>query len=154
AVDLPFWKSRFVNTFQYNAMRQDDAFVNTGTNGTIMPPVTLGSVPVGSLDGKVDTFLWNGVYTGRPTKDLQLTIRGRHYDIDNRTPSLHIDNWIWGDSGCAGGRPLSHRTFTPNAQRNSLAIFYTKDNVNGETTLRPAGKSGGGGLGGGVYRGG
>ena len=38
AVDLPFWKSRFVNTFQYNAMRQDDAFVNTGTNGTIMPP--------------------------------------------------------------------------------------------------------------------
>src|SRR5215813_10705199 len=35
AVDLPFWKSRFVNTFQYNAMRQDDAFVNTGTNGTI-----------------------------------------------------------------------------------------------------------------------
>ena len=77
AVDLPFWKSRFVNTFQYNAMRQDDAFVNTGTNGVVMPPVMLGSVPVGSLNGKVDTFLWNGVYTGRPTHDLQLTIRGR-----------------------------------------------------------------------------
>jgi len=151
AVDLPFWKSRFVNTFQYNAMRQDDPFVNTGTNGTIMPPVTLAGVPVGSLDGKVDTFLWNGVYTGRPTKDLQLTIRGRHYDIDNRTPSLHIDNWIWGDSGCAGGTLLANGTCTPNAQRNSLPISYTKDNVSGEATWRPAGTSGWAGLGGGVY---
>ena len=151
AVDLPFWKSRFVNTFQYNAMRQDDAFVNTGTNGTIMPPVTLGSVPVGSLNGKVDTFLWNGVYTGRPTKDLQLTIRGRHYDIDNRTPSLHIDNWIWGDSGCAGGTLLVTGMCAPNAARNSLPISYTKDNASGEATWRPAGASGWAGFGGGAY---
>lgn len=138
AVDLPFWKSRFVNTFQYNAMRQDDAFVNTGTNGVVMPPVTLGGVPVGSLDGKVDTFLWNGVYTGRPTKDLQLTIRGRHYDIDNRTPSLHIDNWVFGDSGCAQG-PLSVTGICPpNSARNSLPISYTKDNASGEATWRAA----------------
>ncbi len=138
AVDLPFWKSRFVNTFQYNALRQDDPFVNTGTNGTVMPPVTLAGVPVGSLDGKVDTFLWNGVYTGRPTKDLQLTIRGRHYDIDNRTPSLHIDNWIWGDSGCAGGTLLVTGMCAPNAARNSLPISYTKDNASGEATWRAA----------------
>jgi MtrB/PioB family decaheme-associated outer membrane protein len=138
AVDLPFWKSRFVNTFQYNMMRQDDPFVNTGTNGTIMPPVTLAGVPVGSLDGKVDTLLWNGVYTGRPTNDLQLTLRGRHYDIDNRTPSLHIDNWIWGDSGCAGGTLLVTGVCAPNAQRNSLPISYTKDNVSGEATWRAA----------------
>ncbi len=153
AVDLPFWTSRFVNTFQYNAMRQDDAFVNTGTNGLVMPPVTLGGVPVGSLDGKVDTFLWNGVYTGRPTKDLQLTIRGRHYDIDNRTPSLHIDNWIWGDSGCAGGTPSITGVCAPNAAsaRNSLPISYTKDNASGEATWRPHGASGWAGVGGGVY---
>src|SRR6266567_5338098 len=138
AVDLPFWKSRFVNTFQYNAMRQDDPFVNTGTNGTIMPPVTLAGVPVGSLDGKVDTFLWNGVYTGRPIQDLQLTIRRRHSDIDNRTPSLHIDNWIWGDSGCAGGTLLANGMCAPNAQRNSLPISYTKDNASGEATWRAA----------------
>jgi MtrB/PioB family decaheme-associated outer membrane protein len=138
AVDLPFWTSRFVNTFQYNAMRQDDAFVNTGTNGLVMPPVTLAGVPVGSLDGKVDTFLWNGVYTGRPTKDLQLTIRGRHYDIDNRTPSLHIDNWVFGDSGCALGSPSITGICAPTSARNSLPISYTKDNANAEATWRAA----------------
>jgi MtrB/PioB family decaheme-associated outer membrane protein len=138
AVDLPFWKSRFVNTFQYNAMRQDDPFVNTGTNGLTMPPVTLGGVPVGSLDGKVDTFLWNGVYTGRPIKDLQLTIRGRHYDIDNRTPTLHIDNWVFGDSGCASGAPSVTGICPPTSARNSLPISYTKDNASGEATWRAA----------------
>jgi MtrB/PioB family decaheme-associated outer membrane protein len=138
AVDLPFWNSRFVNTFQYNAMRQDDAFVNTGTNGVVMPPVTLAGVPVGSLDGKVDTFLWNGVYTGRPTKDLQLTIRGRHYDIENRTLSLHIDNWIWADSGCAGGQLSATGICPPTNARNALPISYTKDNASGEATWRAA----------------
>jgi MtrB/PioB family decaheme-associated outer membrane protein len=138
AFDLPFWKSRFVNTFQYNAMRQDDPFVNTGTNGVVMPPVTLAGVPVGSLDGKVDTFLWNGVYTGRPTKDLQLTIRGRHYDIDNRTPSLHIDNWVFGDSGCAAGQLSVTGICPPTNARNSLPISYTKDNASGEATWRAA----------------
>ena len=33
-----------------------------------MPPVTLLSTPVASLDGKVDTFLWNNVYTAQVTK--------------------------------------------------------------------------------------
>src|SRR6266542_4362237 len=148
AVDLPFWTSRFVNTFQYNAMRQDDAFVNTGTNGLVMPPVTLGGVPVGSLDGKVDTFLWNGVYTGRPTKDLQLTIRGRHYDIDNRTPTLQINNWIWADSGCAGGQLSVTGICPPTNARNALPISYTKDNASGEATWRAARWAS---VGGGVY---
>jgi MtrB/PioB family decaheme-associated outer membrane protein len=138
AVDLPVWKSRYVNTLQYNAMRQDDPFVNTGTNGVVMPPVTLAGVPVGSLDGKVDTFLWNGVYTGQPTKDLKLTIRGRHYDIDNRTPSLHIDNWIWGDSGCSAGQLSPTGICPPANARNSLPISYTKDNASGEATWRAA----------------
>ena len=108
AVDLPFWKSRYVSTVQYNAMRQDDPFINTGTNGLVAPPVTtLGGIPVGNLSGKVDTFLWNNLYTAQITKDLKLTMRGRHYDVDNQTPSLHIENWIFGDSGCASGRRAS-----------------------------------------------
>lgn len=148
AIELPFWKSRYVSTFQYNALRQDEAFVNTGTNGTVMPPVTLGGVPVDSLHGKVDTYLWNGVYTGRPTKDIHLTLRGRHYDMDNRTPTLHIDNWIFGDSGCAGGTLLLTGACAPNSPRNSLPISYTKDNASGEATWRAARWAN---IGGGVY---
>jgi len=140
AIDLPFWKSRYVSTVQFNEMRQNDPFVDTGTNGLVMPPVTtLAGVPVNSLNGKVDTFLWNNVYTAQLTNDLKLTMRGRHYDIDNNTPMLHIDNWIWGDSGCASGQ-LSITGIcpaTPASARNSLPISYTKDNASAELGWRP-----------------
>jgi MtrB/PioB family decaheme-associated outer membrane protein len=136
AIDLPFWKSRIVSTVQFNEMRQNEPFVNTGTNGLVMPPVTFLGVPVGSLDGKVDTFLWNGIYTAQVTKDVKLTLRGRHYDIDNRTPSLHIDNWIWGDSGCASGQLSITGICPPVNARNSLPISYTKDNASAEMTWR------------------
>jgi MtrB/PioB family decaheme-associated outer membrane protein len=137
AVDLPFWRSRVVNTVQYNVMRQNDPFVNTGTNGLVAPPVTLAGVPVGSLDGKVDTFLWNGLYTAQVTKDLKLTMRGRHYDVNNQTPSLHIENWIFGDSGCASGPPNAFGVCAIGNARNSLPISYTKDNASAELTWRP-----------------
>src|SRR5262245_50745402 len=58
--------------------------------------------------------------------------------MDNTPPSLHIDNWIWGDSGCAGGTLLVTGMCAPNAARNSLPISYTKDNASAETTWRAA----------------
>ena len=136
AMDLPFWKSRYVSTVQYNAMRQNDPFVDTGTNGVVMPPVTLLGAAVGSLNGKVDNFLWNNVYTAQVTSDVKLTMRGRHYDIDNRTPSLHIENWIWGDSGCASGQLSISGICPPGNARNSLPISYTKDNASAELAWR------------------
>jgi MtrB/PioB family decaheme-associated outer membrane protein len=138
AVDLPFWKSRYVSTVQYNMMRQNDAFVDTGTNGLVMPAVTLLGLPVNSLDGRVDTFLWNNVYTAQITSDVKTTLRGRHYDIDNRTPSLHIDNWLFGDSGCAAGAPSAFGICPATSPRNSLPISYTKDNASAETSWRAA----------------
>jgi MtrB/PioB family decaheme-associated outer membrane protein len=139
AVDLPFWKSRIVNTLQYNLMRQNDPFVNSGTNGLVAPPVTLqNGTPVGSLDGKVDTLLWNGVYTAHVAKDVNLVLRGRIYDVNNDTPSLHIDNWIFGDSGCANGAPNAATGVCPTTSaRNSLPISYDKDNASAEANWRP-----------------
>jgi hypothetical protein len=60
AVDIPFWKSRYVSTVQYN-MRQNDPFIKTSINGLIAPPVTLNESPVGSLNGQIDTLLWNHI---------------------------------------------------------------------------------------------
>jgi MtrB/PioB family decaheme-associated outer membrane protein len=140
AVDFPFWRARNVSTFQYNQMRQNDTFVDTGTNGLVAPPVTTqnGTV-VTSLNGEVNTVLWNDVLTFQPDKDVKVTMRGRHYSIDNTTPSLHIENWIFGDSGCASGapNPVTGQCPVGNA-RNSLPIAYTKDNASGETTWRAA----------------
>ena len=101
---------------------------------------------VSAVDPKTNFPVMHEFFLDRPDagkeKELRLlsrgqkvTIRGRHYDIDNRTPSLHIDNWVWGDSGCAGGTLLANGRCAPNAARNSLPISYTKDNARGEAIL-------------------
>jgi MtrB/PioB family decaheme-associated outer membrane protein len=138
AADLPFWKARYVSTVQYNAMRQNDPFVDTGTNGLIAPPVTLNGVPVGSLNGQVNTSLWNNVVTMSPTKDIKLTFRGRYYDVDNNTPSLHLDDWIANDSQCASGVTNPNGTCGLTMPRNSLPIGYTKDNASADATWKLA----------------
>lgn len=141
AVDLPFWRSRYVTTVQYNDMRQNSPFVDTGTNGLATPTVTIAgtNVPVTSLNGHVGTFLWNNVYTASITKDLKFTAKARYYDVDNMTPSLHIENWIFGDSGCAGGAPSATGVCSVGGiPRNSLPISYTKDNASAEAVWRAA----------------
>jgi MtrB/PioB family decaheme-associated outer membrane protein len=144
AADLPFWKARYVSTLQFNDMRQNDPFIDTGTNGLIAPPVTLNGVPVGSLNGVVDTLLWNNVLTMRPTKELKLTLRGRHYAIDNNTPSLHIEDWVTIDTSCASaiesGIPIVPGACNGGSgtrPRNSLPIAYTKDNASAEASWNP-----------------
>jgi MtrB/PioB family decaheme-associated outer membrane protein len=131
AFDLPFWRTRYVSTVQFNDMRQNDPFIDTSINGLIAPPVTLNGLPVTSLNGVVDTVLWNNMLTMRPTKDLSLTFRGRHYGVDNNTPSLNIADWIANDTQCASGVPNPDGTCSSLA-RNSLPISYTKDNAGAE----------------------
>ena len=127
AVGLPFLNTRYVATVQYNAMRQNDPFVSTATNGLLPNPLTSGGLPVGSLNGEVNTLLVNNVLTANLTKDVKLTVKGRHYDVDNRTPSLLLTNYVFGDSGL---------TAPGGAGRMSLPISYTKDNVSTELVWR------------------
>jgi MtrB/PioB family decaheme-associated outer membrane protein len=126
AANIPFWKTRYVSTVQYNNMRQNDSFIDTSINGLTALPVTLqNGAPVSSLNGQIETLLWNNVLTMRPDKDWRLTMRGRHYALNNDTPSLHIDDWISADTQFAG------------QARNSLPISYTKDNASAEARWNP-----------------
>ncbi len=136
AITLPFWKTRYVSTLQFNDMRQNDPFVDTSINGLIGPPVTLNGIAVGSLNGQVDTLLWNNVLTTSPTKDLKFTFRARQYTVDNRTPSYQIADWISIDTQCASGAPNLDGTCSMLA-RNSLPIAYTKDNVSLDSRWSP-----------------
>ena len=125
AADVPFWKTRYVSTLQYNNMRQNDPFIDSSINGIVAPPVTLNGVPVSSLNGQIGTFLWNNVLTTRPGKDWRFTLRGRYYELNNDTPSLHIDDWINSDTVLMG------------QARNSLPISYKKDNASAEARYNP-----------------
>src|SRR6516162_9567731 len=137
AFDLPFWKTRYVSTLQFNYMRQNDPFIDTSINGLIAPPVTFNGVPVGSLNGQIDTVLWNNMLTMRPSKEWTLTFRGRHYALNNNTPSMQIADWIANDTQCASGTPNPDGTCS-SMPRNALPISYTKDNLSTEVRWKPA----------------
>jgi MtrB/PioB family decaheme-associated outer membrane protein len=115
AVDLP-WKNRYTSTVQYNMMRQNDAFVDTATNGI----VGLAALPATSANAKVDTILLNNVLTTQLSKDLKSTLRYRYYDVDNQTPELLFTNYVRADSAIVA---------TP---RRNLAIAYTKQNASAD----------------------
>jgi MtrB/PioB family decaheme-associated outer membrane protein len=127
SVGLPFLNGRYVGTVQYNKMQQNDPFVSTATNGLVAAPLTLGGVPVSSLNGEVNALLVNNVLTANVGKDLRLTVKGRHYDFDNRTPSLLLTNYVASDSGIitAGG-----------TGRMSLPLSFTKNNASAELVWR------------------
>ena len=119
AVNLP-WKSRWMGTFQYNMMRQNDPFVNTQTNGLVLPD----ALPATSANAKVDTILANNVLTTQLTNDLKSTLRYRYYDVNNNTPELLWGSYVRADSAIV------------TTDRRNLAIAYTKQNASGELNWR------------------
>ena len=72
------WQSRYTATVQYNMMRQNDPFVSTATNGLLPIALTSGGLRSES-NGEVNTLLVNNVLTANLTKDVKLTVKGRHY---------------------------------------------------------------------------
>ena len=98
--DLPL-NSRYMGTVSYNMMRQNDAYlpftVNPGLgliNG--QPANSIAALPFKSLDGKVDTLLFNNVLTTQLTSDLKSKLAYRYYNYDNSTASqfynVHVAN--------------------------------------------------------------
>ncbi|MBJ7534134.1 MtrB/PioB family decaheme-associated outer membrane protein [Rhodomicrobium vannielii ATCC 17100] len=119
-IDLPF-RSRFMNTVQYTAMRQNDPFqdptVATGNTNTAITGITNAAT---SLNGEVNALLVNNVLNTRITDDLKSTLRYRYYDNDNQTP---VRTWNWvSEDGAVG------------AVRQNFGYSYTKQNASGDLT--------------------
>ena len=130
-VDLP-WKSRYSSTVQYNMMRQNEPFVDTQTNGLVLPD----ALPASSANAKIDTLLFNNVVTTQLSKDVKSTLRYRYYDVDNRTPELLWGSYVQADS------------LITTTDRRNLAIAYTKQNAGADLNWRAVdGLSVGGGYG-------
>lgn len=123
-VDLPF-KTRWNSTFQYTTMRQNDPFMPFTDN----PNIATFALPASSLNGEVNTLLYNTNMTTVWTPEFRSTFRYRYYDNDNRTPELLMPSYVVEDSsatGTAAGIP-----------RRSLAMGYTKQNSSEEFQWRP-----------------
>ncbi|MEW6206922.1 MAG: MtrB/PioB family decaheme-associated outer membrane protein [Acidobacteriota bacterium] len=94
-VDLPF-NSRWASALGWSFWRQDDPFVPFTTNTAItaanlpagVKPTDLAALPEPSLDGKIDTFTQDHLFTTRVTDSLRVNLHYRYYDYDNLTPVI------------------------------------------------------------------
>ncbi|TMI98518.1 MAG: MtrB/PioB family decaheme-associated outer membrane protein [Alphaproteobacteria bacterium] len=137
-VDLPF-KSRYVGTFQYQTMTQNDAFLAPSINPA---PAKTANVPAGntignyalsrpSLDGRIDTILSNNQLTTQLTSDLKVKSSYRYYSVDNRTAPLTMLDWVVNDSNSARAQTAGY------APHTTIFQSYTKQNAAEEVNWRP-----------------
>lgn len=134
--DLPA-KSRYMGTFAYTMMRQNQAFLpftnnpNTGVVINGQPAASLAALPASSLNGAINTVLSNNVVTTQITPDLKSKMSYRYYDYQNDTPELYFSNWILTDSSSAAATSATY------APVRSLSVAYTKQNGDAELNWRP-----------------
>ena len=125
-VDLPR-NSRYNGTLSYSTMRQNDSFLPYTVNPDPALVLTNSTLPAGSLNGQINTFLSNNVLVIPITNDLKSTSKYRYYDFDNRTPELVFEDYAVTDYTAAA---------PDNAPRRSLSMSYTKQNASEELTWR------------------
>ena len=102
------WQSRYVGTFDYTRMTQDDSFQPMTANPFASTSVhsdrgiwsisgfingNLGQ-PISSLNGHINTFLSNNVLTTKITPELTQKLTYRYYDFDNETPHIVFPCWV------------------------------------------------------------
>jgi MtrB/PioB family decaheme-associated outer membrane protein len=155
-VDLPM-KSRWNSTLQYTSMRQNEQFQPfTATQGIYLnapgyvgvPAWTTAGLPAQSLNGEVNTTLYNTNLSTQWTPQWRTTFKYRYYDNDNRTPELLLPPYVVEDAtavtaaiaglgtvavGSGGNAAATNPTF-----RRALAMSYTKQNASEEFQWRPA----------------
>ena len=154
-VDLPGFKSnRYMATLQFTEMTQNEAFipmtinpgVTSGSPGcSVLTPcyydnkdqklVPLALMPRNSLDGKVDTTLFNNVLSTQLTSDLKNKLSYRIYDYQNDTPAFTLANWVVNDTAIAssGSNSVGSGAYAPHT---SLLQSYIKQNAADELTWR------------------
>ena len=142
--DLPS-KSRYMGTFSYTMMRQNDPFMaqTSNTSGVnlacgnaagctpALPGAINAGVPRGSLNGAIDTLLWNNVLTTQINPDLKSKLSYRYYSVDNKTPPLTLNNFVIGDTTIAAAQ----QSYAPHVTQFSS---YVRQNAGWDMTHHPA----------------
>jgi len=122
-VGLPF-NSRYMGTFQYTWMTQDEAFLPS----TINPALTPAVLPRSSLGGDARTMMANNVLNTQITSELTSTLRYKYYDYHSNTNPMTITGLC--------NRPDSNSSACTVAV-TAFPTNFTKQNANGELVYRP-----------------
>ena len=122
-VGLPF-NSRYMGTFQYTWMTQDDPFLPS----TINPLLTAATLSRSSLGGDARTMLSNNVLNTQITSELTSNLRYRYYDYHSNTSPMTITGLC--------NRPDSNSSACTVAV-TAFPTNFTKQNANAELVYRP-----------------
>jgi MtrB/PioB family decaheme-associated outer membrane protein len=120
-VGLPL-SSRYMGTFQYSWMTQDDTFLAS----TINPLAVLATLPRSNLDGDARTILSNNVLHTQITPDLDSKLRYRYYDYHSNQDPMTIANVYT--------NPDRNSTLT---DETAWPLNFNKQNANAELVYRP-----------------
>jgi hypothetical protein len=109
-------QTRFSGDFAFNTWTQNEQFLPFSINSAIFTPEgrpanALSTLPQQSLDGKINTSMYNLAFASRPIDNLAIRMRYRAYDLTNKTTRFVIP----GDAGGSPDRSWSVNTPTPDA---------------------------------------
>lgn len=146
--------SRFSANASWGQMRQNDPLVAYTTNTAIIPGAAVqggvgavpfnasnrANLPVNSIDAKVNTSLYNFLFTSNPAKALHLKAKYRNYEYNNKTAPINFPggvtfDQVWNPTP-EENIPLSYRKSTASIEGGydlfkgtRLTMTYTNDNM-------------------------
>jgi hypothetical protein len=99
-----------------NKWTQNEAFLPYTINTTIFtntnaPAWLASSLPAQSLNGKIDTSMYNIAFSSRPTDNLAIRLKYRAYDVTNKTSRFVLP----GSAGASPDRVWSNSSVTADA---------------------------------------
>jgi MtrB/PioB family decaheme-associated outer membrane protein len=119
-IGLPL-NSRYMGTFQYSLMTQDQTFLPSTSNPLVAP----AALTRNSLDGDARTLLSNNVLHTQITSDLQSTLRYKYYDYhSNQSPITITGLYDNPDTNAGAIAPLTAMPLNFNKQNASAQLDY------------------------------
>jgi hypothetical protein len=133
-------QTRLSADLAFNTWTQNEAFLPYTINSAIFTPAgapanALSTLQRSSLDGKIDTSMYNFAFSSRPTDNLSVRMRYRVYDLTNKTNRFVITgdtsgspDRTWGAAGTpTADEPYGHATaqnYDTSSKRFDLQASY------------------------------
>jgi MtrB/PioB family decaheme-associated outer membrane protein len=109
-VNLPM-RTRVTGNFNYSLRLQNDAFLPHTINPVLAANPDL-VLPRKSLDGNVQTVLFNLMATSRPWTPVTLSAKYRYYEMFDVSPVLHFDGVVVNDRSLSPSRRAGRWDFS------------------------------------------
>ena len=121
--NLPL-RTRLTGNFSYSLQRQNQDFLPPTINPTLVPSVD--PLPQSSLNGLVQTMLFNLGATSRPIQPLTLTLKYRYFNLNDDSDQITLQSWVLNDRTLEGSARAGRFSFRKqNAEANARWQFGT-----------------------------